>query len=196
MCGGALVPMLSFGIPGDATTAVVIGVLLIHGLVPGPRLLQVQFYLIAPMVAALVVCAALLIVPSLILLGPYYIKFVRINRAVLYSFIAVVAIVGAYVATYDIFQMGMALLAGVMAYFLRKTGYPTVPLLLGFILGPMAELYLRRSLQISGGNPVIFFTSLPSIVFLLLTVIFVYFLAVRPWLRSRGGKKVEGEEHT
>ena len=96
-----------------------------------------------------------------------------------------VAMVGAYVATYVTFQMGMALLIGVMAYFMRKHNYPLVPLLLGFILGPIAELYFRRSLAISGGSPVIFFTHPASVIFLVLTVIFVYFLGVRPYLQQR-----------
>ncbi len=190
MCGGAMLPMITFGIPGDPVAAVTMAVLLIHGLLPGPHLVLQQFHIIAPMLAALTLCAALLIIPSLLLLGQYYIKIASVNRPILYSFIAMVAVVGAYVATYDTFQMGMALLIGVLAYFMRKHNYPLVPLLLGFILGPIAELYLRRSLAISGGNPLIFFTHPASVLFLVLTVIFIYFLGVRPWLQSR--KKVEG----
>lgn len=193
ICGGALIPTLTFGIPGDATTAMVLGVFLVQGIVPGPKLLTEEFYLIAPMYAALFVCA-LLIPIALIIFGPYYLRLVRINRAALYSFIAVIAMVGAYVATFSPFQMGLALFTGVIAYFFRKQGYPTIPILLGYILGPMTEVFLRRSLLLSGGNPLIFFTSPPSIIFLLLIVIFVYFFAVRPQRAKLGGKKGEGEE--
>lgn len=189
ICGGALIPTLTFGIPGDATTALVLGVFLIQGIVPGPKLLKEEFYLIAPMYAALFVCA-LLIPIALIIFGPYYLRLVRVNRAALYSLIAVIAMVGAYVATFSSFQMGLALFTGVIAYFFRKQGYPTVPILLGYILGPMTEVFLRRSLMLSGGSPLIFFTSLPSIMFLVLIIIFVYFITVRPWLRSRVGRKL------
>ena len=183
MCGGAFVPMLTFGIPGDPTTAVVLGVLVINGLQPGPRLLETQLPLIAPMMAALLVSALLLIPLTLFLFGPYFLKIVSIRKAPLYSCIAVVALAGAYVATYSIFQMALALFFGVLAFFLRRAGYPIVTLLLGFILGPDLEQYLRRSLSLNDGDPSIFLTSLDSLFFLVLTAIFVYFMALRP----RGG---------
>jgi putative tricarboxylic transport membrane protein len=179
MCGGAFVPMLTFGIPGDPTTAVVLGVLIINGLQPGPRLLETQLPLIAPMMAALLVSALLLIPLTLFLFGPYFLKIVSIRKAPLYSCIAVVALVGAYVATYSIFQMSLALFFGVLAFFLRRAGYPIVTLLLGFILGPDLEQYLRRSLSLSDGDPSIFLTSIDSLFFLVLTAIFVYFMALR-----------------
>src|SRR3546814_11416205 len=79
MCGGAFVPMLMFGIPGDPTTAVVLGVLMINGLQPGPRLLDDQLALIAPMMAALLVSALLLLPLTLYLLGPYFVSIVFIR---------------------------------------------------------------------------------------------------------------------
>ena len=75
MCGGALVPMLAFGISGDSTTAVVLGVLLINGLQPEPQLMSTQFHLFAPMFAALFVSAFILLPLSLYLLGPYVYGF-------------------------------------------------------------------------------------------------------------------------
>ncbi|HER24581.1 MAG TPA: tricarboxylate transporter [Candidatus Atribacteria bacterium] len=179
MCGGALVPMLTFGIPGDATTAVVLGVLIINGLQPGPQLMSTQFHLVAPMFAALFVSALILLPLSLFLLGPYCIKIVLIDRGILYASIATVAIVGAYVSTFSIFQMFMALIMGIIAYILRKQNFPVVCLLLGFILGPMAEDYFRRALSLGHGNPLIFFRSADSVFFLVLTIVFYYFLIVR-----------------
>lgn len=179
MCGGAFVPMLMFGIPGDPTTAVVLGVLVINGLQPGPRLLENQADLLAPMIAALFVSALILIPLTLYLLGPLFIKIVSIPKGLLYSAIAVVALVGSYVATYSMFQMWLALFFGVLAFFMRKLNYSTVSLLLGFILGPDLEQYLRRSLSLSDGNPMIFLTSLDSLFFLALTTAFVYMLLFR-----------------
>ncbi len=106
-------------------------------------------------------------------------KIVSIPKGLLYSSIAVVALVGSYVATYSSFQMFLALIFGVLAFFMRKQGYSTVSLLLGFILGPDLEQYLRRSLSLNDGNPSIFFTSPDSLFFLALTAIAVYMILFR-----------------
>jgi len=185
MCGGALVPMLTFGIPGDATTAVVLGVLIINGLQPGPRLMSTQFYLVAPMFAALLFSALVILPLTFYLLAPYYIRIVSIDRGILYASIAAIAIIGSYVSTFSNFQMIVTLIIGIIAYVLRKQNYPTVSLLLGFILGPMAEDYLRRALSLGHGSPLIFIKSPDSIFFLALTVVFCYFLVIRKPIVSK-----------
>lgn len=179
MCGGAFVPMLMFGIPGDPTTAIVLGVLVINGLQPGPRLLENQAGMIAPMFASLFISALVLIPLTLFLFGPYFVRIVSIPKGLLYSAIAVVALVGSYVATYSIFQMSLAVGFGVLAYVMRRQNYSTVSMLLGFILGPDLEEYLRRSLSLSDGNPLVFLTNLDSLFFLLLTALFVYMILIR-----------------
>ncbi|WP_280570740.1 tripartite tricarboxylate transporter permease, partial [Chromohalobacter sp. 296-RDG] len=113
------------------------------------------------------------------LLGPYFLKIVSIRRDFLYSSIAVVALVGSYVATYSTFQMALALVFGVLAYFLRKQKYPTVCLLLGFVLGPSLEEYCRRALSINDGSPLVFLTSPDSLFFIVLTAVFFYFMVIR-----------------
>lgn len=179
MCSGAFVPMLSFGIPGDPTTAIVLGVLVVNGLQPGPQFLDTQLHLVAPMFAALFISALVLVPLTLYLLGPYFVRIVSIRRDFLYSSIAVIALVGSYVATYSIFQMGLALLFGVLAYILRKHGYPIACLLLGFVLGPSLEEYCRRALSLNDGNPMVFITNLDSLFFILLTAVFYYFMVIR-----------------
>ncbi|WP_069383218.1 tripartite tricarboxylate transporter permease [Halomonas caseinilytica] len=179
VCGGALVPMLTFGIPGDPITAIVLGVLVINGIQPGPQLMESQAGLIAPMLAALIFSALILIPLTMYLLGPYFIRIVRIRRDVLFGSIAMLAVVGSYVATYSTFQMMMTLVMGVLAFYLRKHGYPVVTLLLGFILGPGLEEYLRRTLTLSNGDLTVFVTQPDSLFFIVLTGIFVYFLAIR-----------------
>jgi len=186
VCGGAMVPMLAFAIPGDSVAAIVLGVLIINGLQPGPRLMTTQFHLVAPMFAALFVSALIILPLTLYLLGPYFIKIVNINRKILYSSIALVALVGSYVSTYSVFQMLVTLIIGVIAYVLRKQDFPTVSLLLGFILAPMFEKYFRRSLYISDGSPLIFLTEWDSIFFLILTAVFYYFLAIRKPIGVKG----------
>lgn len=86
---------------------------------------------------------------------------------------------GSFVATYSVFQMSLAVIFGILAFFMRKLNYSTVSLLLGFILGPDLEQYLRRSLSLSDGNPMIFLTSPDSLFFLSLTALFVYLILFR-----------------
>ncbi|PZX11206.1 putative tricarboxylic transport membrane protein [Palleronia aestuarii] len=183
MCGGAFVPMLMFGIPGDPTTAIVLGVLVINGLQPGPRLLENQADLLAPMFASLLISALVLIPLTLFLFGPWFVRIVSIPKGLLYSAIAVVALVGSYVATYSAFQMALALGFGILAYIMRRNNYSTVSMLLGFILGPDLEQYLRRSLSLNDGNPSVFLTSPDSLFFLAVTALFVYAILIR------GGKR-------
>lgn len=189
VCGGALVPMLTFGIPGDPITAIVLGVLVINGIQPGPQLMSEQAELIAPMLAALLFSAVFLIPLTLFLLGPWFIRIVSIRKDILYAAIALLSVVGSYVATFSTFQMMMTLAMGVLAYHLRKRNFPVVTLLLGFILGPNLEEFLRRSLTLSQGNPMTFLTSPDSLFFIVLTVVFVYFLAIRkPLSQPNAGK--------
>src|SRR3546814_2325265 len=82
--------------------------------------------------------------------------------------------VGAYVSTFSIFQMALAVVFGVLAYFLRRAGYPTVTLLLGFLLEADLEQYLRRSLSLNDGDPSILLTSPDSLFFLVLTAVFFW----------------------
>lgn len=178
MCGGALIPLLTFGIPGDAVTAIIFGVLLIQGLIPGGQLITEEIRIIAPMFAALLVSAILCFI-SMIAFGPYFLRIANLNKSVLYPLIAMIAIIGAYVSGFSMFQVWVALVIGVIAYFLRREGYPIVPMLMGIILGPYLEGYFRRSLILSQSNPAIFVTRPISAALLALAVIFVYVLGVR-----------------
>lgn len=183
MCGGAVVPLLTLGIPGDSVTAIIFGVLLIHGLVPGPALLTTNFELVAPMFAALFVAAGFVFL-SVLAFGPYYIRLARMNRGVLYGFIAMISMVGTYASTFSIFQMWVALAIGVFAFLLRRMAYPLVPLLMGIILGPYLEEYLRRALITSNLDPLVLVSSPIAIGLYALTMGFVYFLLIRPMRKS------------
>ncbi|TMV14579.1 tripartite tricarboxylate transporter permease [Arenibacterium halophilum] len=183
MCGGAVIPLLTMGIPGDAVTAIIFGVLLIHGLVPGPALLSDNLVVIAPMFAALFV-ASIFVFLSVLAFGPVYLRLSQINRGVLYGFIAMISMVGVYASSFSFFQMWMALAIGAVAFLLRSFGYPVVPALMGVILGPYFEEFLRRSLIVSEGDPTIFLRSPASVVLLALTALFIWLLRVRPALRA------------
>jgi putative tricarboxylic transport membrane protein len=176
VCGGALVPMLSLGIPGDGVTAVLLGVFMVYGIVPGPSMFTSQLDALGPMYISLFLSAAILLPLSLFLVGPYYLKIIKINRLVLYGTIALVAILGVYAATLSVFQIGIALLIGIIMFFLTQQKYPNVPFILGVILGPLFERYLRSSLTLGNGNPAIFITQMDSLLFLILIVVFAFFI--------------------
>ncbi len=159
---------------------------MVYGVVPGPDLLVKQMHVMAPMYMALLISAAVLLPLSLFLFGPDYLKIVRINRLVLYSTIALIAFLGVFAASYSAFQMIVALVIGVVMYFFKKQGYPNVPFILRHP-GPLAEQYLRTTMTISSGNPLIFITHLDSLFFLLLTVAFVILL-------PRANKRAEALE--
>lgn len=178
MVPGAQVPMLIFGIPGDAVTAIILGVLLIHGLIPGPDLIAEQGATIGPMLAAFAV-TPFLVFASIFVLGPVYAKIISLNKAMLYSFISMIAVVGVFAATFSQFQLIMVVAVGIITYLLARNGYPQIPFLMGFILGPFLEDYLRTTLVIYQNDVTVFFTDYISLAFLILTVFFVYALGIK-----------------
>ncbi|MCE8472250.1 tripartite tricarboxylate transporter permease, partial [Rhodovulum sulfidophilum] len=147
---------------------------------------------IAPMFAALFV-SSILVFLSVLAFGPVYLRLSQINRGLLYTFIALVSMVGVFASSWSVFQMWMALAIGVLAFLMRRFGYPVVPALMGVILGPYFEEFLRRSLIVSEGDPTIFLTSPASAALLVLTGLFVWFLRLRPALRDRQSARESGE---
>ena len=136
------------------------------------------------MFAALFVSSILVFV-SVLAFGPIYLRLSQINRGLLYAFIAMISMVGVYASSFSIFQLWMALAIGVLAFLLRAFGYPVVPALMGVILGPYFEEFLRRSLIVSDGDPTIFLRSPASVILLVLTGLFVWLLRIRPARRAR-----------
>jgi putative tricarboxylic transport membrane protein len=178
MCPGAVVPLLTFGIPGDAVTALMLGVFTLHGLVPGPMLMIEQMDSMGPMLLAFLISPVFIFV-FLFIFGKYYIKIPLVNRQLLYPFIAFTAMIGLYATTYSIVQLVQAVLIGLLIFMLSVRGYPTVPFLLGFILGPLFEKNFRTSMALSGGDISIFIQPSFSLVFLILTVALIYLLGIR-----------------
>ena len=172
MTGGALIPMLAFGIPGDAVTAVILGGLMIHGIVPGPQLFSESAELIAPLFAAYFLSYFVILVFGLALL-PLYARIASVDQAILFPLIGAVAIVAAFVAERTAFAMYLTVAIGVLGYVLQRYGYPVIPVLMGLILGPMLESNLRRALILSDGDPLIFLTSPVSALLLLVSIVFL-----------------------
>ena len=172
--GGAIVPVLSLGIPGDAATAVLLGALLVKGIVPGYQLFANDLVTVYSVYLALL--AANIFMVTFQLLGVrLYPHVLRVPTAVLMPVVAVLSLVGAFAirgqaALAGTVDMGIALGLGILAYFLRKAGYPLAPIVLGLILGGPFESSLRRALQLSRGDVSIFFTEPIALVLVLLSV--------------------------
>lgn len=158
MTGGAFIPLLAFGIPGDPVTAVILGGLLVHGITPGPQLFGESADLIGPLFAAYFASYLLILVFGLALI-PVFVRITNIPRPVLFPLIGSLAIVAAFTSEGTTFAMYLTVAVGTGAYLMRRFGYPLIPLLLGLILGPMLESNFRRSLILSEGDPLIFVRS-------------------------------------
>lgn len=174
MTGGAFVPLLAFGIPGDAVTVVILGALLIQGIVPGPQLFTESATLVAPLFVAFFVAYFILFVVGMAVV-PWISLLAKVNRALLFPFIAGVSVVAGYVSERTMFGMGLTVAIGLLGYGMVRYGFPVIPTLLGLILGPMLESNLRRSLILSEGDPTIFLRSpLSALLLGIATAMLVY----------------------
>ena len=154
---GTLVPMLSLGIPTGASTALLLGALMIHGLRPGPLLIQEAPDVFWGLIASLYVGNALLLVLNLPLIG-LWVKILKIPYHFLFSLILLLCVVGSYITNNNAYDVIIMAIFGLVGYLMKKFGYEAAPLVLALVLGPMMETALRRSLVISDGGFAIFFT--------------------------------------
>ncbi len=167
--GGAMIPMLTLGIPGDAVTAVLLGALTIHGLQPGPLLFRDHLDVIYPIFAGMILAQFILLAVGLSG-ARIFARMINVDRKILTPIIFFLCVVGSYAMRFSFFDVGLSLIIGVIAYFMEYYGYTASPILLALILGPMAEQNLRRSLIISHGDPLIFFTRPICAAFLIIAI--------------------------
>jgi putative tricarboxylic transport membrane protein len=154
---GAFVPMLALGLPTGPVTAVLMAALLIHGIPPGPTLVNDHPDLFWGFVASMYVGNLMLLALNLPLVG-VFVNVLRIPYAYLYPLVIMFCIVGVYVVNSSIVDVWIMLAMGVLGYLLRKFGLDPAPLVLGLVISPIFEMSLRQSLIMSNGNWTIFFT--------------------------------------
>ena len=168
---GALVPLLALGLPTSATAAVILVAFQTYNIQTGPLLFATNPDVVWTLIAALFVGNTLLLILNL----PFvkiWVKLLKIPKPYLFAGITTFALMGAYVANNAIFDLWIALGVAVVGYFFRRFGVPITPLIIGLILGPMAELQMRRALQISGGDPsALFATPLSKVLYLILAIV-------------------------
>lgn len=170
---GTLVPTLSLGIPTGASTALLLGALMIHGLQPGPLLIKEAPDVFWGLMASLYVGNAMLLVLNLPLIG-LWVKILRIPYHYLFSLILLLCVVGSYITNnnpYDVIVMGIF---GLVGYLMKKFNYEAAPLVLALVLGPMMEKAFKRSLMLSDGHFGIFFTRPISAAFLILGLLVLF----------------------
>ncbi|MGA0025502.1 MAG: tripartite tricarboxylate transporter permease, partial [Burkholderiales bacterium] len=152
---GAFVPMLALGIPTSPVTAVMIAAIMVHGISPGPLLIQEQPDLFWGFVASMYVGNVVLLVLNLPMVG-LFVNLLRIPYAYLYPCILAFCVLGVYSVANSVIDVWIMLAMGGIGYALRKFGFDLAPVALGLVLGPMLELSLRQSLALSGGTYSIF----------------------------------------
>jgi putative tricarboxylic transport membrane protein len=186
--GGALVPMLTLGIPGDAVTAILIGAFMIQGLQPGPLLFQQHGRTVFALFAGFFIANIILLVMGLVGLK-YFAKVANIPSRILSPVVLLLCFVGSYSVANSMLDVGAMLAMGVVGYFMRKYEFPGAPLVIGMILGPMVEKSLRQALTSSHGNWIIFLKSPICVVFLLFTLMSILYPTIRDYRkRKRMGK--------
>ena len=166
--GGALVPLLALGIPGSATTAVLVGALMIHDIVPGPLLFVERPDIIYSLFAALLIANIVMLVLGLFG-ARLWIKVTVIPKKVLLPAILAISIIGSFAVHYSFFDVATCIGFGVAGWILKKYGYPGAPIVLGMVLGKLAETNFRRAVIMGGYN--VFFTRPVSLLLLLLAVL-------------------------
>lgn len=180
--GGALIPMLTLGVPGDAVTAVILGGLMIHGLTPGPLLIPTQPDLFWVIVGAGILSSIFVFVWGMLGVKAFA-RVVLIPKHLLLPIIAFLTVVGAYAIRNSVIDIYWMIGFGIVGYFMKKYRYPTGPMVLGMILGPLMEGNFRRAIMMEEGSILGFLTSLIThpISLILTLIIAVTILSQTTW---------------
>jgi len=187
--GGSLVPLLTLGIPGSSAAAVILGGLTIHGLIPGHALFTTQGNITYSIIIGFAIANLLMVVIG-VFAAKYVVKVTNVPNDVLAPIIVVLSVIGTYAINLSMIDVYVMAVLGLLGYFMRKFDIPTAPMVLGLILGSMAENALNRSISMAKGvNVLIYFSRRPiCIVFFILIIISGF----APAMMKRLEKKVVG----
>jgi putative tricarboxylic transport membrane protein len=179
--GGAMVPLMTLGIPGDVVTAVMLGALLLLGIRPGPLMFKEHPQVVSAIFAGMMTANFLMLALGMVSvrLFPYVLKA---PVSTLFPVIFALCFLGSFSLNNSVYDMGVALGFGVLGYLMRKNGFPAVPIVLGIILGPIAEDELGHAMILSHGNWLVLFRSPIALFFYGLAGFSVFF----SWKRMKG----------
>ena len=182
---GALLPMMTLGIPGSPTTAILLGGMIIWGLRPGPLLFQDHPDFVWGLIGSMYIANLFAMLVSIAFI-PVFIKILKLPFTILAPIIFVLCITGGYAPEQSMHDVWLIVIFGVMGYLLRKLNYPVAPMVLAIVLGPLAERSLRQSLLSAQGDPTIFVDRPISLTFICLAAaLFIYPLAMAAVRRRR-----------
>ena len=167
---GVLVPMLTLGLPTSATAAIMLSAFQSYGINPGPLLMQTQPDLVWGLIASLFIANVLLLVLNLPLIG-LWVRVLRVPPPLLYAGILVFATIGTYGISQSPVDLMLLYILGAIGFLMRKFDFPTAPVIIGMILGPMAETEFRRAMTISNGDWSVFVTQPLAATLLALAVV-------------------------
>ena len=188
--GGAMIPLLTLGIPGSGTTAILMGALIMYNIQPGPLLFDEHPEVAWGLIASMFIGNLMLLVLNMPLVRVFA-KIIQTPKKYLLPMIIAISFFGVYAVQYTTFDLYLLLGCGVLGYLLSKNDYPVAPLVLALVLGPMIENNMRRALTISNGDFSIFVTKPLSLLFILAAAAW---LLVPLLLKLKGRKIIINEE--
>lgn len=180
----SFIPLLTLGIPANATMAVIFGALLIQGVSPGPQLVTQEPELFWGVINSMYLGNILLLIMSIPLVG-LFVKILRVRATILAPITVLITLVGAYTINNDVFDIVLVIVFGAVGYLMKKFHFDPGPLVLAFVLGSLLEDSLRRSLLIFDGNPTGFFTRPISGALLGFLILVIFLPPVRAALARR-----------
>jgi putative tricarboxylic transport membrane protein len=184
---GALVPLLTLGIPGGGATAVMLGAFIMYGVQPGPLLFQNNPQLVWGLINSMYIGNVMLVILNLPLIG-LFVRLLYIPQGILYPMIVAISAIGAYAINGSVVDLWLILLFGVLGYIFDKVDIPVAPLVLSLVLGGMMEQSFRQAMTISGGDLKIFYGSVITVTLLAMSLISVLLPFLIPRLRAMGSK--------
>ncbi len=188
----ALIPLLSLGIPGSNSAAVLLGGFLIHGLIPGPMLFVKHGDVVSGLYTGLFVANLAMVVVGVLIMSPC-LWLVNRPKPYLMAFIYALILSGVYSIDHSLFQLGIVLASGAVGFAMRLLGIPFLPMVLGVVLGFMVESNYRRALVLSGGDHMIFLEDPISVGLLVASALFVVGSLVRHAMDLRKNRTPGGE---
>lgn len=181
MCtGGALIPMLTLGLPGDPSTAVMLGALLLHGFRPGPLFFAQSPDLAFGIIGGMLVTNVMMAVLAVASIG-VFVRVLGTRRSLVFPLVLIMAVIGSFATTNSLFSVWVALGFGLLGYFLYKYGFSVPGVVLALILGPIIEENMRLALVLYRGSFVAFVSSIPSVVGLIAAVLVIGLEIRRAW---------------
>ena len=182
--GGCMIPLLCLGVPGDSQTAVMLGGLILIGVRPGPLLFTESPQIVYALFAGWIVIQ-FLVLGFGFLSAKFSPHLLKVSPRIILPVVSVLCVIGAFSMSNSLFDVTVALSFGVIGVFMRKYGYPVAPLILGVILGPMAEANLNRAMIVSTNNPMILVQRPFSLSFLILAAVSIAVPLINAHLSKR-----------